>query len=310
LFFGLKVGRRSTDLILVDLLGRIRARRRQTYQYPEPEKTLRFVQDGVQSLSAALSPEEARSIAGLGIALPGYLWEWAKQVGVPSEDLDAWRGRDLRAEISELLPFPVFLENDASCACSAELVFGANKGLPNLLYLYVGHFIGGGLVLRGELFTGQTGNAGALGPLPVPRDGGGLQQLVDVASLSCLEADLNSSGADGSVLWKGTHHWEIDRKILDDWTNRAAHGVAYAVTSACSFIDFELVIIDGWLPPDVRTELVLKTIQFLPDMDWAGLVVPKIAEGTMGPDARALGAASLPLSKRFLVSAATLTDEA
>ncbi len=306
LFFGLKVGRRSADLVLVDFLGKILSRRRQTYPYPDPEDTLRFVEDGVRSLAAGLGPEEAGRIAGLGIALPGFLWEWARQVGVAPECLEAWRERDLQAEISELFPFPVFLENDATCACSAELVFGARKSSPDFLYLYVGHLIGGGLVLQGELFPGRRGNAGAIGPVPVPREGGGLQQLVDVASLSGLENDLAAMGVDGSGLWTGTGHWDIDPGILDTWIDRAAHGIAYAVTAACSFIDFELVLIDGWLPPDVRAALVSRTIQVLPDMDLAGLVVPEIAEGTIGPDAKALGAASLPLSQRFLVSSAQL----
>jgi predicted NBD/HSP70 family sugar kinase len=310
LFFGLKVGRRSADLVLVDFLGKIRARRRQTYQYPNPEETLRFVENGVRSLTDSLVPEETSRIAGLGIALPGFLWEWARQVGVSPENLEAWRGRDLRAEISELFPFPVFLENDATCACSAELVFGARATPPDFLYLYVGHLIGGGLVLQGELFPGRKGNAGVIGPLPVPRDGGGVQQLVDVASLSGLEADLTATGADGSGLWTGTGHWDINPGILDSWIDRAAHGIAYAVTAACSFIDFELVLIDGWLPPDVRAALVSRTIQLLPGMDWAGLVFPEIAEGTIGPDAKALGAASLPLSQRFLVSSAQLIEDA
>jgi hypothetical protein len=38
-------------------------------------------------------------------------------------------------------------------------------------------------------------------------------------------------------------------------------------------------------------------------MNLAGIEAPDIREGTIGPDARVLGAASLPLSERFLVEA-------
>ena len=36
------------------------------------------------------------------------------------------------------------------------------------MYVFIGTFIGGGVVLNGSLFTGKTGNAGAIGSLPQP----------------------------------------------------------------------------------------------------------------------------------------------
>ena len=38
----------------------------------------------------------------------------------------------------------------------------------DFIYFYVGAFVGGGLVLNGGLFAGRTGNAAALGSMPVP----------------------------------------------------------------------------------------------------------------------------------------------
>ena len=67
-------------------------------------------------------------------------------------------------------------------------------------------------------------------------------------------------------------------------------------------IDFELVLIDGWLPDAVRRELTKATGRAFADLDLAGLMPVTVREGTIGPDARALGAASLPLSQRFLIS--------
>lgn len=302
LFFGVKVGRRSADMVLVDFLGQIIDRTRWTYHYPHPDDMLRFVRDSVEQITARISEPERDRIAGLGIAIPGYLWEWARQVGVPPQDADAWRDRDFRSEVDDLFDFPVFLQNDASCACGAELVFGQRDYPSNFLYFYIGHFGGGGVVLNNELFTGPTGNAGALGPLPIPSAKSGLQQLVDVVSLSCLEAEIASSGGDPGVLWSGVAAWEVDRAILEGWMDRAAEGLAYALAAACSIIDFELVVIDGWLPVDIRRELIERTRKALPTMNWTGLVVPQLQEGTIGPDARSLGAASLPLSNRFLVT--------
>lgn len=300
LFFGLKVGRRSADLVLVDFVGRIMSRVHLTYRYPEPDHTLRFVRDAVGQLTDRLSERQRARIAGLGIAIPFFLWEWAGTIGVPAEMMAPWRDRDMRAEIAALFDFPVYLQNDASCACGAELVFGSHKYPDNFLYFYVGHFIGGGVVLDNKLFTGTTGNAGALGPLLVPESGQS-RQLVDVASLLGLEKMVLDAGGDAQALWESSASWSVDRVILERWLNEAARGIAHAIAAACSVIDFELVLIDGWLPEAVRRDLTEATRRELAELNLAGLMPVTVREGTIGPDARTLGAASLPLSQRFLV---------
>ena len=61
------------------------------------------------------------------------------------------------------------------------------------------------------------------------------------------------------------------------------------------------VRIDGWLPESVRADLVRGTAERLVAMKIAGIDLPTIRAGTIGSDARSLGAASLPLSERFLL---------
>ena len=304
LFFGLKVGRRSSELLLVDFLGHITGRVRLTHLFPEPDDTLSFVQDAVEQLTAQLGERQRERIAGLGVAIPSYLWEWSKILGLPADTMAVWRERDIRAEIEQLFDFPVYLENDMSCACGAELVFGGQDYPAEFLYFYVGYFVGGGLVLNNTLFVGPTGNAGALGPLPVPTGNEHVQQLVTQASLVGLERKIVDAGGDASSLWEHPSSWNVDGAILDPWLHRAAESLAYATVAACSVIDFKLVLIDGWLPEQIRRDLVDLTNQKLPGLDLAGIVRPELREGSVGPDARSLGAASLPLSRRFMASQA------
>ena len=91
--------------------------------------------------------------------------------------------------------FPVYLQNDATSACGAELVFGQSGSLRDFVYFYIGAFAGGGIVLNGKLYGGPTGNAGALGSMPVPGPDGRPAQLIDVASIAMLEKALNARGA-------------------------------------------------------------------------------------------------------------------
>jgi len=72
----------------------------------------------------------------------------------------------------------VYLGNDATSACGAELVFGTAETPPEFLYIYVGYFVGGGVVLNGALYSGRSGNAGAIGTFPFDGAGRGCVRYV------------------------------------------------------------------------------------------------------------------------------------
>ena len=300
-FLGLKVGRRSLDLVLIDFVGHIIGRMHLTHRYPSPDGVVRFAHDAISQLLDQLEPEARARVAGLGIAIPFRLWDWAKPLGVEQAAMDAWRGRDIAAEIAAEWDFPVYLQNDASAACGAELAFGSSDTPPDFLYFFIGFFIGGGLVLNSKLYTGKTGNAAALGSLPITLASGRPVQLVDVASLATLEAAVVREGGAAAMIWESPRTWTVPDALLTPWIEEAAAGLAQAIAAATSLIDFEVVLIDGWLPDPVRARLLRQTAARLEALDVAGIDRPEIRAGTIGSDARSLGAASLPLSERFLL---------
>ncbi|MEL7463012.1 MAG: ROK family transcriptional regulator [Pseudomonadota bacterium] len=300
-FFGLKVGRRSSDLILVDFAGDVVARLRHAHPYPDPDDVLRFAVSGVERLTAGLSSEQRERVTGLGVALPFRMWEWADHLGVDEAVLSGWRDRDVADELSKHLSFPVHLSNDATAACGAELVFGDQDKPREFLYFYVGFFIGGGLVLDNALYSGPTSNAAALGSMPVSIEGERARHLVDVASLSILADAVEAAGAAELMEWEEPTRWRIPPDIRSEWMERAASGIAQAALSAASLIDFGCVVLDGWMPADMRADLVRLVNARIAEIRIEGIEKPSVRAGAVGPDARALGAASLPLSERFLV---------
>jgi predicted NBD/HSP70 family sugar kinase len=303
-FLGLKVGRRSAELVLLDFLGRQRAMLHSAYAYPTPSATIEFASDGIQRLCAGLSPQQKSRIAGLGIAIPFQLWNWEDASGAPKGAMDAWKTVDIRAEVAARCPFDVYLQNDATSACGAELIFGNEAAFRDFLYFYVGAFIGGGVVLDRRLYAGSSGNAGAIGPMPVPGPQGTMRQLIDVASITVLEAALKAKGEDTDRLWVLPEEWWDIGEELDRWIDHAAAGLAHAILAASSIIDFEAAIIDGWMPLDVRARMVEAVRSKLARLDSEGLALPAVREGSVGHHARAIGGASLPLSDRFLIGAA------
>ena len=301
LFYGLKIGRRSIDLVLIDFLGNIVERISAVYSYPALSETLIFAQSAFEQIQARLSKDQKPRVVGLGIAMPYHLWEWAGPFDVPKGDMDAWKGVDLKKQLSEKLGIPVYVQNDATAACGAELVFGTQGLLADFMYLYLGYFIGGGVVLGHKLCTGLTGNAGAFGAMPVLDDNGKMVQLLDVASLSDLEKTLIHHGQDASQIWLSSGNWNVDRNLLRNWSEHAGRAIAQAVVSATCTFDFPTVVIEGWMPPTIKSDLVQDIKTSLSKFATSGVQCPDVIEGDVGPDARSLGAASLPLLDRYLL---------
>ena len=180
-------------------------------------------------------------------------------------------------------------------------MFGQANTPPDFLYIYVGYFIGGGVVLNGNLYTGSSGNSGAIGPFPVKSETGTFRPLVDVASLIGLERRVVEAGGDAEGLWNDPETWDTNRPVISDWLDEALPAIAQTILSSISIIDFSAILIDGSMPSELRTEIVSGVRSHLRDMDTSGLIVPDIIAGTVGANARPLGAASLALSRRFML---------
>jgi predicted NBD/HSP70 family sugar kinase len=308
-FLGLKLGRRSADLSLVDFTGKVRATRRRVYRYPTPDQVLAFAAGAVPALCATL-PETLRDrVAGMGVAMPFQLWSWVQFIGAPQAAMDAWRSTDIAAELAAVTGLSVTVQNDATAACGAELVFGTGEKPNDFLYFYFGYFIGGGLVINGQLFTGRSGNAAGVGPMLVPGRDGRMRRLLTIASLSSLAAAMDAAGEDSSHLWENPAPWHVSPTILDDWMTEAAEGLAAAIISASALLELGAVLIDGWMPAEIRAEITRRTHASLHRMDLQGIDPPQIREGTIGPEARALGAAAIPLAQRYLLEQGAVLTE-
>lgn len=307
---GLKVGRRSGDLLLLDLTGKVRGKVYKPYQFPAPQELLSFVATSLEELLSGLSPSQRKNISGLGIAAPFELWNWEEATGAPSAVTQAWRNFDLAAELGKLVPWPVHYCNDATAACAAELLFGVGAKHRHYAYFYVGYFVGGGVVINGHIFQGHSGYAGAVGPLPIFVEGKKPQQLLHHASLYVLEKQLAAAGLDHMILAKFPDDWTGIEKYLDPWIAQTAKNLAYASVASMSVIDFKAIIIDGAMPSHVRADLVARTRLALQELDTRGLPKFTIEEGSIGTDARAMGAASLPLFANFIIDRDVLFKEA
>ena len=306
---GLKVGRRSFELVLMNFTGDVVKVFRATYDYPTPNRLMKFFRNSLDALLADTPKRMLTKIVGLGVAMPGELWNWYQEMDAPKRAMDQWRTFDVAAALRDAINMPIHLLNDATAACIAELTFGSHELRGDFQYFHVGDFLGGGLVLNGTIFNGSRSNAAAVGSMLVPGSSATKSkavQLLAVASVITLHRELKRLKRDTRVLWDPGTIWAGIEDVLPSWIENVSWNLAFASVNAVAVTDVPRVVIDGSVPEAVRDAIVRRTSEIVRELPTAGLEPFAISAGTLGPMARAIGAASIPLHAGFAHDQAVL----
>lgn len=300
---GVKVGRRSLDVLLVDFEGRVRERSTRDYAFPDPALVLAEIVLRVQGIARRLGDTGRERLQGIGVATPLSMGGWRDLLHFPPALAEQWARTDLRGEIERQTGLPVELLKDTSAACVAELVAGRGRSVRSFAYVFVDTFIGGGLVIDSHLRSGLHGNAGALGSLSLglatPGSATPPPQLLSVASLLTLEARYREAGLDSAA---ANDERALDapwRPHTEAWLLDAASAIALAAHGAACLLDLDGVILDGNLPRAMVATLQRAVDEALSRYNWEGVARPALMAGTIGSDARAIGGALLPLYANF-----------
>jgi glucokinase len=118
--------------------------------------------------------EEARKFAGAEVGAVGFgipcLMDQRTGIGVVAVNLPL-KNVPFADVMAERLELPVFVDNDGNVAALAEHRAGAARGCSEAVLMTIGTGIGGGLILRGELYRGAVGAAAELGHVVIDMDG-------------------------------------------------------------------------------------------------------------------------------------------
>ena len=298
---GIRIGRRSADVVLLDFCGNLRGHRRANYAFPMPDRIMDFAQTSMTALLDGLGPSAARGrVAGFGVGAPFELWKWLDGTGSPKPEMMAWKEFSFEEAFARFTDLPVLVGNDASLACSGEHAFGAATEETDFVYFYVGSFIGGGVVLDDRLHLGRKGNGGAFGSFPVKGADGVWRQLISHASVIRLEQRLEDRFPGAALAMLQGPEWTGFDDLLDAWLTETGEHVAYAAITAIAAFDVPAVVVDCGAPPEVRRRLVARVEAIVAEADCRGIDRPRILEGRLGPMAGALGAGHQPFVASLL----------
>jgi len=209
------------------------------------------------------APRRARLV---GVGVPGSVDDDASTVRT-APNLAGWVGPfDLGEALSDALDGRrVVVENDVNVGTLAEQRLGAGEGVPDVLGVFVGTGVGGGVVLGGELLRGPAGLAGEIGHTVVRPDGrscrcGGKGHLEAYAGRAAMERrarNLEARGRDtrlvdlapdrrmtSSVFAKALSAKDkVAHELVDDAVAALGVGIANAVV----LLDVPLVVLGGGL---------------------------------------------------------------
>ncbi len=175
---GVDLGGTKIALGVVDPTGRLLDQLRLPTQASRPASAV--IADVVATIRSRWS-DALPADRPLGIGVAGQIASDGTVLFGPNLN---WHQVPLRAELERSLDRPVSVLNDVRAATYGEWKHGAGQHSEDLVCLFVGTGVGGGIVADGRLRHGATGTAGELGHLSVARDG----RQCRCPNRGCLEA--------------------------------------------------------------------------------------------------------------------------
>jgi len=170
--------------------------------------------------------------------------------------------------------------------------------VKSFIYFSFGLFIGGGVILNGQLYTGSGGFAAEFGDAPtsVVGEGGRFKSLGEVASPAVLLGRLESSEGGRVEIEDLARLFDERHPLVLEWLSTATGHIAPLITTLEYVLDPEAVVFGGRLPEPLLRHIVERLEATLPAYRTQNKPYePQLLVSSAGGDAAALGAATLPL---------------
>jgi glucokinase len=115
------------------------------------------------SNAAKAAGVKMKDIGGIGIGVPGPIDSSKGVVRLAVNLGKDWTNYPLAKKLQTELDVPVYLDNDVRVGAMGEFTYGAGREVQDMIAVFVGTGIGGGIILDGKLRRGFRGGAGEVG---------------------------------------------------------------------------------------------------------------------------------------------------
>ena len=174
-----------------------------------------------------------------------------------------WRNYDLRTPIEEEFGAKFYIGNDVNCGVLGEYKYGVAQGYKNVVGIFPGTGMGGGIIINGELYTGTGFKAGELGHMVLDPEG----PLCGCGQRGCFEAFSSKKGMSAYILQQVSRGREsylgdkiengvfrskylkkalkMNDKVTVEAVDRACHYLAVATGSLINIFSPDLIVYGG-----------------------------------------------------------------
>ncbi|MBU3229215.1 ROK family protein [Clostridium algidicarnis] len=257
-FIGIDLGGTKIAGVITDLKGNIIKESiiKTMAEYGDKAIVLRII-NLIEDLIVS-SGKTLEDIRAVGIGSPGPL-DPKRGIIITTPNLP-FENFDIITPIKEKFNVPVFLDNDANVAAIGEHTLGAGKNTKNMVYITVSTGIGGGAIINGKIYRGNTFNALEIGHMTLLPDGpkcncgnyGCFEALASGTAISKRAKEAVESGRDTSLLnyFKITSYEvfkeaekgdSVSMHIIDSSLEYLGIGIANIIT----LFDPEVIILGG-----------------------------------------------------------------
>ena len=311
---GVDLGGTSIKALAVDHKNKIlAAEKKKTLASTGAQDLIREIA-GLVKKAASNAGYKLKAVEAVSIGAPGPV---DVRHGIVREAANlGWKDVPLASDLKALLDVPVVVDNDVNVGVVGEHALGAGNKAAELVGIFVGTGIGGGIISRGELFQGSNGWAGEVGHTVVLPDGpicscGRRGHVEALASRLAIERAVFAAAEAGrkTVITEILRERQKDRitssviqealarndAVMREAMERAQYYLGILVANVANILDPERVVIGGGIAARLGEGFVgpiRKTAaQYFAHAQAEHHV--RIVPGTLGDNAGALGAAVL-----------------
>lgn len=306
---GVDVGETGIRAELFDLrLERVQANHRSLpASAPTPEQVVATVADAVTELRESAQDHD---LLGVGVGVPGVV-DGHSEGAVHAPSL-GWEAVPLQAMLTEAIDRQVYLDNGAKTMGRAESWFGAGRGVSDLVVILIGTGVGAALINSGTVYRGTSSSAGEWGHTKIALDGaacrcgsrGCMEAYIGAGAIADrhrrLDPDLTAATSQVAAIERLAQEAMLNSPAAMAALRETATYLAAGIASLANLLNPAKVVIGGFVGLRLGPLLLPLVKALLPDYAlapaWERLT---LAVSQFGPDAVALGAATLPVEHFF-----------
>lgn len=265
----------------------------------DPGQVAQQLLDGLGAVidQAGVAPAD---VLGYGVGVPGVVDQ-----GVVYSQVTGWDAVPLGDVLAGGTPVPVFVENGAKTVGQAEMWFGAGRGARHAVIILIGTGVGAAVVMDGHGYRGANSNAGEWGHTTLVYDG----DLCRCGARGCLEAYVGADSINRRLASAVGADYDPDRLAALLAEPHHDEGVAAVFAQTCGYLGAGIADLINLFSPE-RIAIgggagLPLAERFLPEIRAAAAAhalhrpytQTTIEACLLGPEAVAMGAATLPIAR-------------